>query len=78
MLRIAMLVPGSVLFTADEQRRMTRVRIAERLHVLPADVDTMSYYDVCDCLAMWSAEAKGATPSGGALPDMNADEDTEE
>jgi hypothetical protein len=78
LLRIAMLVPGSVLFTPDEQRRMIRVRIAERLHVLPAAVDTMSYYDVCDCLAMWSAELKGPTPSGGAFPELNDDEEANE
>jgi len=57
-----MLVPGSVIFSPDMVWRINRVRIAERLHVLPTAVDSMPYYDVLDCLTLWAEEGKGPGP----------------
>jgi hypothetical protein len=32
------------------------VRIAERLHITPEQVDAISYEDVCDLLDVWRAD----------------------
>ena len=40
----------------DEIRRVNRVRIAERLHKLPHEVDAAPYPDICDMLEVWRAD----------------------
>ena len=47
---------GQVAFEAWEVQRINRIRIAERLHVTPGDVDRMRWRDVQDCLDVWKAD----------------------
>jgi hypothetical protein len=45
-----------VHFTADEVRRVNRVRIAERLHKFPAEVDMQPLSDIVDIMEVWRAD----------------------
>jgi len=48
--------PQAVTLDAVEVWRVQRVRIAERLHITPEQVDAMDYADVCDLLEVWLAD----------------------
>lgn len=54
---MAFLNPKGVTFSFDESRRITRVRVAERLGIPPSEVDRMPLRDVDDCLAVWSGDS---------------------
>lgn len=48
--------PQQVTLDPEEQWRVTRVRVCERLHITPATFDTIPYPDVCDLLQVWEAD----------------------
>jgi hypothetical protein len=48
--------PGSVTLDAHEQYRVIRAKMAERLHKLPAEIDSISYPDLCDLLEVIRAD----------------------
>jgi hypothetical protein len=40
---------------------VVRVRVSERLHITPAEVDSIAYLDLCDLLEVWRADDAEAT-----------------
>lgn len=51
-----MLAPGSVRFDPDETWRINRVRIAERLHKFPHEIDALPKREVQDLIDVWAAD----------------------
>ena len=50
------LFPRQVTLDADEQWRITRVHVCERLHITPQEFDAIPYPDLCDILEVWKAD----------------------
>ena len=59
--------PQAVTLDPVEVWRIQRVRIAERLHITPGQVDGMAYADVCDLLEVWRADAVQAERKAAAM-----------
>jgi hypothetical protein len=55
-----------VTLDIEEQWRIIRVRVCERLSITPAEFDAIPYPDVCDLLEVWRADE--ATRSSPRLP----------
>lgn len=50
--------PNSPVLTVQEIHRLNRVRIAERLHKLPSEIDLMPLTDVHDLMEVWRADSE--------------------